>query len=1030
MATRRLELVFTGDTRGLERAFGRASSSARSIEGGVSRGVKAFGKLAAAGVAAGAAVAGAFTGLGIQEAIEQEKVAARTANVLKTTGGVANVTKKQIEGLAGALQSQTGVADDAIQSSQNLLLTFTKVRNEAGKGNDIFTQGTKAALDMSVALGTDLQGATLQIGKALNDPIKGVTALSRAGVSFTQQQKDQIRTLVESGRTLDAQKLILSEMQTQFGGAAEAAGNTTAGQFEKLKRTVENAAEAFAVVLLPRLNQLTTFLQREVVPRATEVVEVVQRHWPAIQSTISTVVGAVVGFVRQHWGTISSVTEAAFEAVVRAVRGAVEWIQTNVVPTIQSVVTNAQRFWDRFGGTITATFALVVQVIRRAMTVVRGVIETVLALIRGDWGAAWAGVKTVVSNTLGALVDVIRGIGPIVVKAMSALGKLAVDGIRAGLKGVASAVRSGVVSGVSRLGDLPAALLRIGRDLGGKLVDGIAAAVRSLGGKIKDAILSAIPDSISIGPVDIPLGGASGGFIPGTYRGRDDRIMRVASGEAILTPKQQAMIPGGRGTLAAIFAATGGRIGGRSFAQGGVAGDSFSGLGSVAGNVQSFYRQLVGAVPGAQYVMSGYRAGSTIQGSGRRSLHADGMAVDIGSRTAKNAGSPSVVAPDLDAIAVLARRALGHSPVVAGTTSNSRGEVLWRTLQGGNHYDHVHVGLKSGATPTVPGVDLSSLGVSVGFGGGSSGSGPQLTPFEAVKRAIQGAGVGSKRAGAIAGRVMTATGAATTGVSDRLSGGSLTSAEQRSVSSAGRSARGAARGLGKSPEDVAKAGEKAERDATARFYKLHIRQIDTERRKLRKAKAKILADLKALPGKKNAANRKAAAKQLNRARATIDAELRELAELRAEANEQLAQLNEATIEDQHAENYGEGPGEPPTELDYLDAAIAQAGLTETTDDDLAAARAMEDYRRREYAAAVASGDPRRISDAATALLGAQQNREQIEATRANTDALNSNTEAMRSLGGSVSFGYRGQDYVLRSLAPPSSDRLDASLLGV
>lgn len=1014
MATRRLELVFTGDTRGLERAFGRASSSARSIEGGVSRGVKAFGKLAAAGVAAGAAVAGAFTGLGIQEAIEQEKVAARTANVLKTTGGVANVTKKQIEGLAGALQSQTGVASSAIQSSQNLLLTFTKVRNEAGKGNDIFTQGTKAALDMSVALGTDLQGATLQIGKALNDPIKGVTALSRAGVSFTQQQKDQIRTLVESGRTLDAQKLILSEMQIQFGGAAEAAGNTTAGQFEKLKRTVENAAEAFAVVLLPRLNQLTGFLQREVVPRATEVVEVVQRHWPAIQSTISTVVGAVVGFVRQHWGTISSVTAAAFEAVVRAVRGAVEWIQTNVVPTIASVVTNAQRFWDRFGGTITATFALVVQVIRRAMTVVRGVIETVLALIRGDWGAAWAGVKTVVSNTLGALVDVIRGIGPIVVKAMSALGKLAVDGIRAGLKGVASAVRSGVVSGVSRLGDLPAALLRIGRDLGGKLVDGIAAAVRSLGGKIKDAILSAIPDSISIGPVDIPLGGASGGFIPGTYRGRDDRIMRVASGEAILTPRQQAMIPGGRATLGRIFSQTGGRIGGSSFRQGGFTGPS-------AGDA---YQRAVGKL-GTRYVYGKWDCADF-------ATYVAG--VDVGGSTA-SAWLKSSPARGGEALVWGFRRNGGGTKYDGGTDEHMGvgvlgpdGKMRW--------FDNTRPAVKSDARSA----QWQALRVPKGWENvtGSDDTGANtanegVSVFEATRRALAGAGVG-KRAGAIARRVLGATGAATTGVSESLAGGSLRPGEDRAVSRAGRAARTAARKVaGISPEEVAARGEEAERKATVRFYQLHVREIDKARRLLRKRKAQILRDIASLPGKKKEKNRKARATKLALARATIDAELKELGELRAEANEQLAQLREQRIADDFQEDY-DARGETvdaPTEADYLDAAVAQAELTPGTDDDLAAAQAVEAYAGRQYQAALESGDPRQIAESARALAQAQQNRAQIEALRANTDAVNANTEAVsRSFGGSVSFGYRGQDYVLRSLAPPSSDRLDASLLGV
>jgi hypothetical protein len=98
------------------------------------------------------------------------------------------------------LSKKSGIDDEVIASGANVLLTFTKVRNEAGKGNDIFNQGTTIALDMSRALGTDLQGSVIQVGKALNDPIKGISALQRVGVSFTEQQKDQIKTLVQVRR--------------------------------------------------------------------------------------------------------------------------------------------------------------------------------------------------------------------------------------------------------------------------------------------------------------------------------------------------------------------------------------------------------------------------------------------------------------------------------------------------------------------------------------------------------------------------------------------------------------------------------------------------------------------------------------------------------------------------------------------------------------------------------------------------------------------------------------------------------------
>src|SRR5207237_7672973 len=129
----------------------------------------------------------------------------------------------------------------------NLLMTFTGLRNEVGKGNDVFNQATQIATDMGAALGTEPKAAAIQLGKALNDPIKGVSALSRVGVSFTSQQKDQIKTLVKSGDTLGAQKIILGELNKEFGGAA--AASATSG--EKMSVAFGNFKEQIGTALLP-----------------------------------------------------------------------------------------------------------------------------------------------------------------------------------------------------------------------------------------------------------------------------------------------------------------------------------------------------------------------------------------------------------------------------------------------------------------------------------------------------------------------------------------------------------------------------------------------------------------------------------------------------------------------------------------------------------------------------------------------------------------------------------------------------------
>ena len=135
-----------------------------------------------AGMFAGAMVGLAvknFLGDALAEARESQKVGALTASIIKSTGGAAKISAGQIGSLADSISRKTGVDDEAIQTGANLLLTFKNVRNEAGKGSDVFNRATAAALDLSKAGFGSVDGAAKMLGKALNDPIKGITALGR-----------------------------------------------------------------------------------------------------------------------------------------------------------------------------------------------------------------------------------------------------------------------------------------------------------------------------------------------------------------------------------------------------------------------------------------------------------------------------------------------------------------------------------------------------------------------------------------------------------------------------------------------------------------------------------------------------------------------------------------------------------------------------------------------------------------------------------------------------------------------------------
>ncbi len=216
-----------------------AQNQTKRVFKAVENDIKAMGhsitRVNAAFASLGAAVS---LGAVIRATREQEKALAQLEARLKSTGGVAGLTKKQLVDFAAALQQTTTYGDEAILSMQSLLLTFTNFRGR------VFEEATRAALDLATAMGTDLKSAALQLGKALNDPVKGITALTRVGVSFSDAQKETIKAMVETGDVAGAQRLILKELNTEFGGAAEAAADTFGGALQQLQNAMGDLLEA------------------------------------------------------------------------------------------------------------------------------------------------------------------------------------------------------------------------------------------------------------------------------------------------------------------------------------------------------------------------------------------------------------------------------------------------------------------------------------------------------------------------------------------------------------------------------------------------------------------------------------------------------------------------------------------------------------------------------------------------------------------------------------------------------------------
>lgn len=210
------------------------------------------------GVSLTAAGAFGLVAAGLRKAVtaaaEGEKVNAQLNAVLESTGFAAGMSADELDRLASTMMQQTAVDDELIKSGEAVMLTFTRI------GEEVFPEAMMAALNMSSALGQDLQSSVIQLGKALNDPIQGVTALRRVGVSFTAEQLEMIRALQETGDLMGAQKIILAELSTEFGGQAAAAANTYSGQLELLNNNLDNIAQSIGQQLIPWLAKATTTL--------------------------------------------------------------------------------------------------------------------------------------------------------------------------------------------------------------------------------------------------------------------------------------------------------------------------------------------------------------------------------------------------------------------------------------------------------------------------------------------------------------------------------------------------------------------------------------------------------------------------------------------------------------------------------------------------------------------------------------------------------------------------------------------------
>ena len=518
--------------------------------------LKDFGKKAAIGIGVGI---GAAAALGTQLISAGETASTSNARInqiadsmglfsKEITGvddGAAKVTTRLVD-LANATARATGIDQNSIKATQAKLLTFAELGQSADEAGSQFDRATMAALDLASAGFGTAEGNAVQLGKALNDPIKGLSSLAKSGVSFTDDQKAMIEAMVEGGNVMGAQELILKAIETQVGGTSVATANGS----DRMKVAFTQLMEFVGLKLLPVFERFVGFVVDKVVPVIQRMSEAAipflseqfqklrERLEPIIEQIgafLFPIIEKVVDFVRNNTNTVKTffavLAGAAVLGMIAALVGAIVALFSPIVLIIGGLALLVAAFKhaydnsETFRDVIAAAFDTVKVLIGIAMDAIRpiiqgladtfeGVVRLVKGLVNGDF-----------KEVVGGLKDIFLGMISTVIAQFLAMPRMMLGALRTGL---------------SKIGT---SLANFGKDLVGKIIGGITSAAGGIG----SAILGAIPGAGAIGGL---IGGvknilpfAAGGIVTGPTLG----LVGEAGPEAIIPLSQLGNVMGGSG---------------------------------------------------------------------------------------------------------------------------------------------------------------------------------------------------------------------------------------------------------------------------------------------------------------------------------------------------------------------------------------------------------------------------------------------------------------------------------------------------
>lgn len=409
-----------------------------------------MGKLAVPAAIAGAAII-KFGSDAVSAARESEIATARLENVFKSMGDETGRSAKHAEDYAAALSRQIGVDDEVIMAGQAKLATFSKVSSKTAIMAGIFDRATAAGADLAATGFGSIESNAVLLGKALQDPVKGMSALTRVGVTLTDSQKKQVEAFQKSGKTLEAQKIILGAVEKQVKGTAAA----TATSADKSKVAWGEFMESFGRVLLPIVDAAAK--------KFGTLADWMNKNVRAVQILVGVFAGLVVAVLAINaafkvyqaaliaWNAITKVATAAqwlFNAALSAnpvalivlaivalgvafivaykksktFRDFVHKMWAGIKAAVRAVASFFKRAWQTALSAVTGFVRRNKDAFRAVFAVIKTAARVVSVIFRTYWRVAFAAVKTYL-QALRAYFVLIFSVVKGVIKAVIAIFK-------------------------------------------------------------------------------------------------------------------------------------------------------------------------------------------------------------------------------------------------------------------------------------------------------------------------------------------------------------------------------------------------------------------------------------------------------------------------------------------------------------------------------------------------------------------------------------------------------------------------------